>query len=204
MTEHGSTSHSKRLLWIVVGALLLAAVALWASGRLTWIEVPHGLTRNGRLAGDVTGARLLTALTPLALFALAAVAAALATGGWPRRAFGVLVLAVGAWALYAVLDAAREGADRIDWSGWAPGFEPGPVAPASAWLGPSVAVVGALLLAGAGALLVARGRLLPRMGAKYSAPGGRGEHGGNEEETGQPRPDLWQALSQGDDPTTRS
>lgn len=200
MSGPGSPAPGKRLLWIVVGALLLSAVALWASGRLTWIDVPRGLTRNGRLADDVTGAQLLTALTPLALFALAAVAATLATGGRLRRVFGLLVLAVGAWALYAVVETAREGADRIDWSGWAPGYGSGPAVPASTWLGPSVAVAGAVLLVGAGTLLVARGRLLPRMGAKYSAP----EGGGRRRQNAQPRPDLWQALSQGDDPTTRS
>ncbi|NIJ11151.1 putative membrane protein (TIGR02234 family) [Saccharomonospora amisosensis] len=197
MTNPVPTATDKRLLWIVVGALLLAAVALWASSGLAWIDVPRGLTRNGRLADDVTGGQSLTALTPLALFALAAIAATLATGGWLRRVFGVLVLAVAAWALYAVLDAALNGMGRISWSGWAPGYGDGPGEPARTLLGPAVAVAGVVLLGCAGAVLAWRGRLLPRMGARYSAPGGRRERE-------QSRPDLWQALSDGDDPTTRS
>jgi uncharacterized membrane protein (TIGR02234 family) len=77
-----------------VGAIVLlavAAAALWGSSRMTWVTVSStdGLTepRTKHLDGGVW----FGALTPLALVLLAAIAAVLATRGWLRRMFGVLI-----------------------------------------------------------------------------------------------------------------
>src|SRR5262245_8434091 len=77
-----------------VGAIVLlavAAAALWGSSRMTWVTVSStdGLTepRTDKLNGGVW----FGALTPLALVLLAAIAAVLATRGWLRRMFGVLI-----------------------------------------------------------------------------------------------------------------
>ncbi|WP_233345900.1 Trp biosynthesis-associated membrane protein, partial [Saccharomonospora iraqiensis] len=58
-------------------ALVLAAGALWGASSLTWVEVPRGLTVDGRMADDLTGADLVSWPVPLALLALAAVPALL-------------------------------------------------------------------------------------------------------------------------------
>lgn len=183
----------RRPLWLVVVALLLGAAALWGASRLAWIDVPFGLTLRGRLSPDLTGADLVGALTPLALFALAAVAAVPALGGWPRRVLGVLLAAVGAWALYAILQGATSD---VVWSGWAPGYGPSAGSPHRTFWGPGVAVTGALLIAAAGAVLVWQGHRMPRMGGKYSAPGAQRAKGDADT-------DFWDALSDGEDPTTR-
>lgn len=63
-------------------------------------------------------------------------------------------------------------------------------APGLTW-GSGLAVLGGALLGVAGAVIFLRGQAMPRMGARYSAPAsGR-----------KTQPDLWQSLTDGDDPT---
>lgn len=63
-------------------------------------------------------------------------------------------------------------------------------APAVSW-GSALAVAGGVLLGVAGVVVAVAGHRMPRMGSRYSAPaGGR-----------KAQPDLWQSLSDGDDPT---
>jgi Tryptophan-associated transmembrane protein (Trp_oprn_chp) len=110
---------SHRPLWNVVGLLVAAAVALWI-----------GSLRGGGAAQSA-----------LAVLALAMIAAAVATGGLPRRLLGAVVAAVGV--LTAV--AASGGA-----------FLP--------------AILGAaagLFLLTAGVLLATLGHRMPRMGSRY-------------------------------------
>ncbi|MFF5988597.1 Trp biosynthesis-associated membrane protein [Prauserella flavalba] len=185
---------SKRPLWIVVVALLLGAAALWGASGLTWIDVPRGLTIDGRLADDLSGGDLMTWPVPLALLALAAVAAVLAVRGVARRILGVLLVVVGALILYLALNG---DAYDVAWSGWAPGYDESAGSPERTFWGPAAAVAGGVLVLLAGALLTWRGHRMPRMGAKYSAPGGRRAEKDTEKE-------LWDALSDGEDPTTRS
>ncbi|HVK23017.1 MAG TPA: Trp biosynthesis-associated membrane protein [Actinokineospora sp.] len=59
--------------------------------------------------------------------------------------------------------------------------------------GRALAVTGGALMVAAGVLLLLLGHRLPRFGAKYAAPGAAAES----------EPDLWRALSEGDDPTAR-
>jgi uncharacterized membrane protein (TIGR02234 family) len=176
-----------------VAALLLGAAALWGSSRLPWIQVPRGLTVNGRLSPDITGSDVVSGLTPLALLTLAAVAAVVASGGWVRRLLGLLLLVVGLWIGYVAIAGALQG---VHWTGWAPGYGPGAGSPERTVWGPLTAVGGALLVACAGGTLLWRGHRMSRMGAKYTAPGsGRGRR--------DPDAEIWDALSEGEDPTTR-
>jgi Tryptophan-associated transmembrane protein (Trp_oprn_chp) len=111
----------RRPLWLAVGLLALAAVVLWVAG-----------LRGGGAA-----------LSALAALALAMIAAAVASGGWPRRLLGAVIAAVG---VVAVVAAARRG-------------------PLPATLG----VAGGLLVVAAGGLLAVLGHRMPRMGARYDA-----------------------------------
>lgn len=177
-----------------MGALLLGAAALWGSSGLTWIDVPRGRTVDGRLADDFTGAELANWHVPLALFALAAVAGALGIRGLARRILGALLVVAGAWTVYLALDG---DVYDVAWSGWAPGYENNDAEPARTFWGPAAAVAGGVLIALAGGLLAWRGHRMPRMGEKYSAPGTR-------RVARDPDTELWDALSDGEDPTTRS
>ncbi|WP_307831973.1 Trp biosynthesis-associated membrane protein [Prauserella cavernicola] len=178
----------------MVVALLLASVALWGASGLTWIDVPRGLTVDGRLSEDLSGSDLMTWPVPLALLALASVAGVLGGRGVVRRILGVLLVVVGAVILYLALNG---DAYDVAWSGWAPGYDDTAGVPEHTFWGPAVAVAGGVLVLLAGALLTWRGHRMPRMGAKYSAPGGRRAEKHTET-------DLWDALSDGEDPTTRS
>ncbi|MGH3431999.1 MAG: Trp biosynthesis-associated membrane protein, partial [Thermocrispum sp.] len=61
-------------------------------------------------------------------------------------------------------------------------------------LRPVLALLGGVLVAAAGAVLAARGHRLRRLGARYESPAAK-------RATEDPDDDLWQALSDGRDPT---
>lgn len=181
MSEHGT--EGKRPLWIAVAALVLGAAALWGSSRLAWLEL-----RQPTGGDTLGGSHFASWLVPLAVLALAAVAAALALHGTLRRLLGGLLAVAG---IVAVVLTISTLAGDMAWFGYAPG---GP--PVRAWAGPAAAIAGGVLVVAAGVLLVWRGHVAPRMGAKYSAPGA--QRNGRDPDT-----DLWNALSEGEDPTTR-
>lgn len=187
----GAESAGRRALWIAVVALLLGAGALWGASGLVWIEVPRGLTVEGRMVEDLTGSDLVQWPVPIALLALAAVAATLASRGMARRILGGLLVVAGVWTAYLAL-----GGDvgEVEWTGWAPGYEGASGRPERTVRGPAAAVAGGVLVACAGTLLVAKGHRMARMGAKYTAPGTR-------RTTRDPDTELWDALSEGSDPT---
>ncbi|OLT22248.1 hypothetical protein BJF78_07520 [Pseudonocardia sp. CNS-139] len=117
-----------------------------------------------------TGAQIAPSLTGVALLALAGVAGVLATGGALRRLVGLLLTMSG---IGQVVGALLVG---LGLGG-----------------GPLLAAAGGLVLLAAGALVVVREPALPRLGARYAAPGDRRA----------PRdPDraAWDALDEGRDP----
>ncbi|MGH3860219.1 Trp biosynthesis-associated membrane protein [Actinokineospora sp.] len=169
--------NAKRPLWTVCLLLALAALSLWGSSRLGWgtdSRLPPGraFDIDAYETVPVVGADMLPALVPLALFSLAAIAAAIALGGWARVAVGGLVALLGLVPLILPL-----GGDPLLW-------------------GRALAVTGGALMVAAGLLLVVRGRRMPRLGSKYRTPKAANESNASE-------PDLWRALSEGDDPTAR-
>jgi len=166
---------ARRGLVITTAALLLSAITLWGSSRLAWVELSPG--------GTITGADLAGWLLPLAVLALAAVAATVALPGLARRALGTGLAVAGAIALWLILSGSPYDAYQ-------------PVGrPERTLTGPAMAVVGGLLLLAAGALLVWRGHRMPRLGAKYSAPGAKPR-------ATDPDDEMWRALSEGEDPTS--
>ncbi|WP_106178163.1 Trp biosynthesis-associated membrane protein [Prauserella shujinwangii] len=168
-----------------VGALLLGAAALWASSRLVWFAESADGGVRGTVLRTQTGAERSGALIPLAVLALAGVAGMVATGGWPRRLLGGVLVAAGVAACWVALSGLRFGGHP----------EGAPVAEMYAAHG--LAVAGGALIVVGGLLGLRKAGRMPRLGAKYSAPGAkRAER--------DPGTELWDALSDGEDPTTRS
>ena len=188
----------RRALGATVLLLVAAAAALGAAAVLPWARAAFRVPLRGIVAVQVDGAALVPVLGPLALLALAAVAATLATAGWPRRVLGLLVV-------LAAVPVAR-GAVSVP--------DPGEVAEAAAGklparaepvgdvvvlaAGPVLAVGGAVLLATAGAALALSGRRMPGLGARYRTPAAR-----RVTPRGPADPDRrwWDALDAGEDPT---
>jgi hypothetical protein len=165
----------KRPLWMVSASLAGAAVALWGSSRLAWATETR--SRPGTDATSVvtrTGADVRP-LVPLAVLALAGVAAAVAIGGWPRRVLGVVLVAAGLTAAWF-------------------GFVTVPGDSGFLW-GHALSVLGGLLLTAAGVLLAWLSDRLPRLGQSYQRTNA-------ERRSDDPDEEMWRALSLGKDPTT--
>lgn len=185
---------SRRALTATVALLVAAAVALGAAAVLGWARVDFQVPKRGTVAVGVDGSEVLPALTPLAVLALAAVAAVLATGGWARRLLGGSLLAAAVPPILGVLQAPDEGwlaAAAMSAAGWSAGSvhaETTTLLPA----GPGFAAGGAVLLVAAGVTLVVRGHRMPRLGRRYQAPSSRP----SERADG-----LWARMDAGEDPT---
>lgn len=173
-----------RLLWTVLALLVLGAGALWLSSRLTWSWSRQPTPLRGVQVVSVDGASVSSALVPLAVLALTAVAAVLAIGGWGRRLVGLLVGVAGVAAVWA----GTNGLSAV--------FGPHPVGyPRSQVLfGHGLAMLAGLLLVAASVLVVRCAARLPRMGAGYQTPSAA-------KRRRDPDTELWQALSEGRDPT---
>ncbi|MEV4142092.1 Trp biosynthesis-associated membrane protein [Amycolatopsis sp. NPDC049691] len=167
---------------MIVAALLLGALALWGASRLTWFAE----FRDGGVRGTVlyreTGEQRATALVPLALLSLAGVAGVIATGGWARRVLGVVLALAGVAAVWS-------GVSGVKFSGWADGL---PVT--QLLLGRGLAVLGGILVAAGGLAAVKGAAGTARLGTKYAAPATR-------KKVRDPDAELWEALSEGEDPT---
>ncbi|WET77513.1 Trp biosynthesis-associated membrane protein [Amycolatopsis sp. QT-25] len=174
---------AKRPLWIAVVGLLLGAVALWGSSQLVWFaEFRDGGVRGTVLYTEI-GAQRAVALVPLALLALAGTAGLIATGGWPRRVLGVVLAVSGVAAVWL-------GVVGGSLSGFADGL------PVAQLLGArGLAILGGILVVAGGLAAIKGAGRMPRLGAKYSAPGTK------KRAAKDPETELWEALSEGEDPT---
>jgi hypothetical protein len=161
---------------MVVSALVLGAAALWGSSRITWFAEDRDAGVRGIVHYTQNGAQLAGSLVPLALLALAGVAGMVATGGWPRRALGVVLALGGVAGCWA-------GIDGFGHAGGLP-------------YGPLVAVLGGILILAGGLLGIKAASRMPRLGTRYAAPG-------TKRVARDPDVELWEALSEGEDPTTR-
>ena len=172
------------LLCLLGSALVLLAVSRsWVTHR---IAAPAPLPSK---AFTVAGTHLAPGARALALVGLAGVAAVLATRRLGRIAVGVLLTAAGAGIVAVVARALADPDAAIRRAGpfvdvtYAPGQHLG------RW--PYVALLGAVLVAAGGVLVVVRGRSWASMSAKYDAPAQK-PHG---------EASLWDALDRGEDPT---
>jgi uncharacterized membrane protein (TIGR02234 family) len=181
---------ARRPLYLVVLLLLLAAAALWGGSRLAWSVSAEFGPVGGTVPKVHTGADDQAALVPVALLALAAVAAVAATGGWLRRALGVLVGLAGV----GLLVVAFSGAPGARFVGSPAQMAQVGHATAQIPWAHGLVGLGAVLLLAAGVLLVRYGPHMPRMGGRYQAtPAAK--------RAADPDRELWSALDQGDDPT---
>ncbi|CAM3505143.1 Trp biosynthesis-associated membrane protein [Kibdelosporangium persicum] len=125
---------------------------------------------------DLTGAEQAGALVPLALIYLAGIAGVLATSGWPRRIVGVLLALTGFAACWLAVNGAFGDGQALP--------------PRVLALFAGVAVVVAAVM------LVRAGHRMPRLGARYQAPGAAKDA----KEPSQEK-EMWRALERGEDPT---
>ncbi|GII86332.1 hypothetical protein Ssi03_43220 [Sphaerisporangium siamense] len=189
------------LAWLAL-AVAGAVLTLAASGR-TWATVALGAGPAGGRAAPVplSGSDIAPVLSPLALAALAAAVAVLATRGAWRAVVGAVIaligLAVAGSALRGVTPSSRLVAlaeEHTSVTGAA-----AHAAVAYSWAWPVAAVAGGALLLAAGVLAVARGARWPGMSDRYERPGGSTARPA--ERAGQAERSLWDALDQGVDPT---
>lgn len=173
----------------LAGAALAAVAGTrdWASG--------HGSAAGIRVEATVPGSNVAPLVGALGLVALAAWGVVLVTRGQVRRGVSVVGLLACGGALVAaalglgdaqgaVVDAlVRKGATS---DAFATSLTP--------WC--YLALLGAVLGLGAFAVAVVRAPAWPAMGSRYDAPGGRPR-------TGDPDRDMWRALDEGRDPTSR-
>lgn len=181
--EAGGRGRGRRPLWAVVLALLLASAALWGSSRLTWLADYRDTGVRGVLLHTEPGAQQAGALVPLAVLALAAVAGLVAAGRWARRALAVLIGAAGA-------AACALAAAGLDLGGGQPDYPLGAIL-----AGRGLAAAAGLLLLAAAVLVLRHAARMPGMGARYDSPAAASRR--------DPDTELWDALSQGEDPTAR-
>lgn len=186
----------RRSLVATVVLLVAAAAALWASVAAVWLRPSYDTPFRGQVSVAVEGGEWEPALGPVALLALAGVAAAVATGGWVRRVVGVVLAFAGGWVL--VLGARPQlgtgpGIGRVDAVADAPsGGRISDVLVIEPWT--LLASVAGLLLLAAGGLLVLRDAAMPRLGARYTAPS-------RSRRDPDPERELWDSLDAGEDPT---
>jgi uncharacterized membrane protein (TIGR02234 family) len=194
-----------RRLAVTLAALALSAFGLWLATRLVWLRTSYQSPLRGALSVQSTGAEVRPELAAVALVAVAAAAAVVATSGWPRRLVGGLVAAAGAWAVWmcwrwpAIAPAPGSGGSGAGAEGAA---SSAPHPPADAVVvglpertaAPLLGVAAGLVLLAAAIGLVCWANSMPRLGSRYAAPG-----------TARRVPDRdsqwWNALDAGEDPT---
>ncbi|MBM7775706.1 hypothetical protein JOD54_005910 [Actinokineospora baliensis] len=171
--EPAPPAAGKRPLWIVVVLLPVAAGVLWGAARLPW---QHTVRDRPGTGATTTVAVPGEELVP-ALVPLAVLAVAAIAGALALSGLWrrLLGAVVGLLGLVPV------------WSGLAEGSE---------FAGKALAVLGGVLMVAAGVLLVLTGHRAPRMGGRYRSPAAAKESARGEK-------DLWEALSEGQDPTLR-
>jgi hypothetical protein len=116
-----------------------------------------------------------SSFTALALLALASLVGMFAVGGWARRILGGIIAVAGGFVCWRAI------------------AEPG------VWnlvTGRGLAVLGGVLFLAAGLLIVRYATRLPTMGARYELANARTR-------SGDPHRDMWDDLSDGEDPTRK-
>jgi hypothetical protein len=182
VSDPAPATATKRPLWIATTVLLLGAAALWGASRLTWFVTERDAGVRGVVLDEATGAQRAVALVPLAVLAVAGVAGLVATGGWARRVLGGVLGLAGLAACWVAVDGLRT-------SGYPDGAPVGEIL-----AGRGLAAVGGLLILSGGVLGLRMSSRVPRLGGKYSAPT-------KKPVARDPDTELWQALSDGEDPT---
>ena len=178
--------------------LVIAAVALWVAGRMTWVSITSadGLGHPKTVA--LSGAQWSTALLPLALLLLATAVASLAVRGWPLRLLAGLMAVVSAALGYLAIsqwvvpDLAVRAAQLANVPVIAL------VASGRQYVGAVVTLVAAMLTLVAAVLLMRAASAAPGAAQRYLAPAARRDAAAAEPASERA---LWDALDHGLDPT---
>ena len=195
-----SEGSSPRTLGVACAGLAVSAGLLWAGSATVWYRV----TPATGAPVELTGAQVAPWLGGIALLALAGVAGVVATGGVLRRLVAVLLALAGAGVLGYWLLAFAAGPYATDAP--AAGLPQPPAGmsvdelrhrPTDTTPAPLLVVAGASVLLAVGVVVAVRERRLPRLGARYSAPGERRVER-------DPDRAAWQALDAGRDPTVEA
>lgn len=196
-----TAGRNPRLLGTACAGLVASAAALWGASEAVWFRVSSTVAgRAGQLV-DFTGAQVRPSFGGVALLALAGIAGVVATAGPLRRAVGGLLALAGAAVAGAAVLSLLVSPFAAD-SGSLPAAPPGVAvdalrhAPTTTTPAPWLAVLGGVLLLAVGLLVLVRERRLPRLGARYAAPGARPA-------PTDPDRAAWQDLDAGRDPTDR-
>lgn len=193
--ETVKTRTGRRELWVWMAATALGGLLVLAASGQAWVRVLQG----GSAAEAPTGGALGPALTPVALAGLAGVVAVLATKGVGRRIIGALLALCGAGAGVAI----RSALDAGTVTGWLSEQNAVHAVTAPSWeiafLWPSVAAAGALLLFAGGVVAIVRGATWAGMSARYERDPDQAARRKSAQVSGDRA--LWDALDRGDDPT---
>jgi uncharacterized membrane protein (TIGR02234 family) len=192
---------SARLLGGACAGLVASAAALWGASEATWYRVSTTVAGRPEQLVDFTGAQVRPSSGGVALLALAGIAGVVATGGPLRRVVGALLALAGAAVAGTAVLSLLVSPFATD--GSLPAAPPGVAvdalrqAPTETTAAPWLAVLGGVLLLVVGLLVLVRERRLPRLGARYAAPGARPA-------PTDPDRAAWQDLDAGRDPTNRA
>lgn len=157
---------------------------MWAASKLTWFAEFRDAGVRGIVLYSEDGAQRAGVLVPLAVLTLAGVAGMVATVGWSRRVLGVVLVLAGSAACWAAVRG-------LPLSGHADGL---PVA--QMLIGRGLAMFGGILVIAGGLAGIRDAGRMPHLGARYSAPAAT-------RMARDPDTDLWEALSDGEDPTAK-
>lgn len=185
--------------YALLGCAAGAAMTLLAAGR-PWAD---GQAVQGTLRAPlhVSGGSLAPAVPTLGLAALAGVLAILATRGLARRVAGFVVALCGIGiVIAAALHLSPDGADLAGRAGNALGTATATATGGgTAW--PWPAIVGGLLIAGAGGAAAWHGPAWPSMSSRYEAPATAGAPTRERTSDGDAPLEQWRAMDRGEDPT---
>ncbi|MFC4856184.1 Trp biosynthesis-associated membrane protein [Actinophytocola glycyrrhizae] len=167
---------AKRPLWIIAVLLLGAAAALWGANGVSWHLAgtsPPEPRGPVLLNPGVVMAPGSPSFTAVAWLGLASLAGVFAVSGWMRRLLGAVIVVAGGWVCWQGFR--TEGAFDL-------------------LTGRGLALLGGLLFLAAGVLIVRYAATLPTMGARH-------ERANAARRSGDLDKDMWDGLSDGEDPT---
>lgn len=184
--------------------LVVAAAALWAASRMTWVRVSSADGIGLDIVTDLDGGTWSAATTPLALALLAAVAAVFAVRGRALRVVAVVVFLVAVLAAIPAAGLVATGADEGAAGRIAELPARAAVTGVEVFVLPALLVLAGSVVAVAAAVALWRTpRLQSGLSSKYDSPAVRKEAASRWSEGDEPPTErvLWDALDAGEDPT---
>ncbi|MGX6512836.1 TIGR02234 family membrane protein [Rhodococcus sp. SJ-2] len=184
--------------------LVVAAAALWASSRMTWVQVDSADGLGADRVTDLDGGTWAAATTPLALALLAAVAAAFAVRGRAVRIVAGAVALVAVAAAIPVVQLLGSGVDPDAAARVAGLPDRATVVATEIFPLPAIlACLGACVALAAAVALWRTPSARTGLSSKYDAPAARREAAARGAAADEPMTErtLWDSIDAGHDPT---